>query len=145
MKLHKTVFLLMVFCFVSCTTTGVLIKETPSAVSDIRKAFVMTFGQPRMISSNGRELYTQFHEEDFITSEVTDSTKVRRYTKVIILGERRPYDIEIDVIKERRVDGNTFEIVQHEEALSLRQAKRLKETLDKSRVESKSIDEFTPF
>lgn len=143
-KFRVLIFTLYGCGLIGCTTTGVVIPENPNTVGDIRKAFVSTFGEPRLISSNGRELFTKYHEADFIELEPDMKIKSRYYTKVIILGERRPYDISVDVIKEKKVQ-NKFEIEGHVESLSAKQAERLKETLDKSRVEPKSIDDFTPF
>ncbi|MBC7741222.1 MAG: hypothetical protein H7061_03435 [Bdellovibrionaceae bacterium] len=126
--------------------TGVIISESNLSVSDHRKAIVAAIGEARVVSQNGRELSSYFHDLKFKYLEVTPTTKRRYYTKALILGARRPYDVAIEVhIEERDPDTNVFQDVGLDDDLGLVRAKAVREMLNQSRDHTHTIDGTNPF
>lgn len=140
-------FLALTLFVTSCQTTeGIVIAETPLAIRPTRMAISASLGEPRVISQNGREISTHFHDRSFKLLEVTPKTKERLYTKVVILGARRPYDIAVEVhVEQRDPDRNYFHDIGVDEKLSLLQAKQLQQALNQSRDKPVVIDEGAPF
>lgn len=150
MKKLKTKTLFVVFTFLvlifSACQSGVLIAESNLPVPEHRRAVVAAIGEPRLMSQNGRELTSPYHDRNFKYLEVTAKTKRRYYTKVIILGARRPYDVQVQVrIEARNPETNVFQDVGLDENLSMTRAKAIKEMLNQSREKVQTIDGSNPF
>ncbi len=142
----KIIFLSMLFTFLGCQTSGVIIAESNKSVSDHRRAIVAALGEPKTISQNGREMTTHYHDRNFKYLEITPTTKRRLYTKAIVLGARRPYDISVEVrIEERDPETNAFQDIGPDEDLSLARALAIKEVLNQSRDRLQTIDGSNPF
>lgn len=131
----------------SCQTTeGFIISETGLAIRPTRIAITAALGEARVISQNGREISTHYHDRKLKYLEVTPKTQERLYTKIIILGARRPYDLEVQVhIEQRDPDTRNFHDVGIDEQLSLKQARAVQEALHQSLEKSQVIDEGAPF
>lgn len=131
----------------SCQTTqGVLLAETPLAIRQTRIAVTSALGEARVISQNGREISTHFHDRKLKLLEVTPKVQERLYTKVVILGARRPYDIAVQVhIEQRDPDTKNFYNIGLDENLSLVQGRALQQALNQSRDKAVAIDEGAPF
>lgn len=143
--LHAVGLLLTGLVLSSCQT-GTIISESNLSLTDHRKAIVAAIGQPRVISQNGRELSSYFHDSKFKYLEVTPATKQRLYTKATILGARRPYDIAIEVrIEERDPETNVFQDVGLDDDLGLVRARAVREMLNQSRDKTQTIDGSNPF
>ena len=98
------------------------------------------------MSQNGREMTSHFHDRKLKFLDVTPKTKERLYTKVTILGARRPYDITIAVhVEQRDPDTKNFHDIGLDDNLSLLQAKTIQQALNQSREKVQSIDEGAPF
>ena len=74
-----------------CQTTAFYIEDSNLPVPETRKVIASIIGKPRVISLNGRELMSSFHDRKFEDLDETKKIKARYYTKVVILGPRRPY------------------------------------------------------
>lgn len=92
------------FCFLalsctlllsSCRTGGVILRETPLSVSETRRVIVSVIGEPRSISQNGREIFSKFYDRRDKAIVRMEMAKERYYTHVTVLGDRRPYDIQV--------------------------------------------------
>ena len=122
------------------------IREVDWPVTEIRAvAFAqMPLGEGS-VSTNGRELTSKY----FITSgdRFKDGEEaVDRYlARFTILGDRRPYDVEVLVIHERRVlRGNEFVYapIGHDARLTRLLEERLRKELTKRREDRNVIDDF---
>lgn len=129
---------------ISCQTPGVVISETPLGISESRRAIVSVIGAPRTISQNGRELYSKYYDKKDMFIEEPEKVKTRYYTKVVILGDRRPYDIAVEVFYEGK-DGGIFEIIDSDEGRAVEVAKKIKQALIESREKRNVIDDFRSF
>ena len=93
----------LIFLFVmGCQTNPYTITESNISIKDHRKAVVAAVGDVKSVSENGREMYTPYHNKNLKNLDEPNSPKVRYYTKVVILGARRPYDVSVEVHKEQK-------------------------------------------
>lgn len=129
----------------SCASSSVVIREEPHSVSEIRKAVTVILGEPRSMSQNGRELLSHYHDRKRLMLEATEKVTERLFTKVVILGDRRPYDIAVDVHVETLEDGE-FVDSDKDESLAQRTAREIKDQLYQSRISDPNlIDDFRAF
>jgi hypothetical protein len=102
----------------------------------------------RKTSVNGREYFSQY----FIASErkfkPAEKSPVRSYAHIFVLGDRRPYTIQIIVHREKltKVNGSTAFVetgLDHPVAKVVRS--RVVQQLNKRREELNIIDDFRVF
>lgn len=137
---------LMFLFFVSCQTTGYFIQDSNLPASDTRKIVAATFGRPRVVSPNGRELYSSYHNEKFEALEDTEATPERYYTKTTILGAKRPFEIQIEVIWERyELETDAYVYSGVNEDLSFRRANSLRKSLKDAVDSGIKLDGDVPF
>lgn len=130
----------------SCSTPqGAVIKESNISLTETRKVIVKMFGEPRSVSQNGREIITDFMDKKGRMIESVKKAKERRYAHITILGERRPYDIVMNVIIETQVEPGIYEKVDDDELLSDVLAKNLQTELLKSLENRNIFDDFKAF
>lgn len=140
----RTIGLIVSWILVGCQTPGVIISETPLGISETRKAVVAVIGAPRSVSQNGRELLSKYYDKKSNFIDDPDKVKVRYYTKVLILGDRRPYDISVEVLYEGKSDGS-FELIDSDEGRAIETAEKIKAALIESREKRNVIDDFRSF
>lgn len=144
----KIIFLILfVVAGVGCQTTeGVVLTETPLAIRQTRIVITSILGEARVISQNGREISTHYHDRKLKFLDVNAKTEERLYTKVSVLGARRPYNIEVQVrVEARDSENRKFHDIGLDEQLSLMQARSLQQALNQSRDSGRSLDEGAPF
>ena len=92
-----------------CQTSPYTITESNVSIKDHRKAVAAALGEVKSVSENGREIYSHYHNRNFKNLDEPNSPKVRYYTKVVVLGARRPYDVSVEVHKEQKdPDTNAY-------------------------------------
>lgn len=143
----KFILLLAVSLFLfSCRTTGYFIQDSNMPVSDTRKLVTSLFGKPRALSSNGRELFSNYHNQKFELLEDATNVEERYFTKVTILGPRRPYEIQIQVVHELyELETDEFVDVGVNEDLSFRRAAALQKAMKEAMTSSSVLDGDLPF
>lgn len=144
-KLFAVCLLLSTVLLSSCTTGGVILRETPLNVSESRRAIVGVIGEPRSISQNGREIVSQYYDKKNKTIEKMDMAKERYYSHLTILGDRRPYDIQVEVLVEGRNEDGGFDVVDQDDEKAGILAERLRQALNQSRDTRNVIDDFRSF
>ncbi|MBC7466038.1 MAG: hypothetical protein H7256_08600 [Bdellovibrio sp.] len=149
--MHKNNFVkgaifLLLFFMMGCPTHSYLISESYLPVSEHRKAAVAVIGPARIVSQNGREITSHYHDRNFKYIDDMAKTKVRYYTKVIVLGARRPYEVSVEVFKEIK-DPETKQFVDQglDEGLSQKRLTEVAKMLNQSRDNPQSIDVENPF
>ena len=85
-----------------CQTYPYKIEESNISLKDNRKAVVAAIGDPKSVSENGREIYSHYHNKYFKVLDEPELPKARYYTKVVVLGVRRPYEVSVEVHKEQK-------------------------------------------
>jgi len=143
---YQCVVLVLIFFCGACQTPGFVISESYVPVKQTRVAVVTVLGPARTVSQNGREITTQYHDRNLKYLDVTPKTKERLYTKVTILGARRPFDVAVETHIERR-DPTTRDFVDVglDENLTAKQGAIVQEALHQSRDKSDAIDVEIPF
>ncbi|MGZ3773725.1 MAG: hypothetical protein ACXVCY_06795 [Pseudobdellovibrionaceae bacterium] len=129
----------------SCRTGGVILRETPLNVSETRRAVVSVIGEPRSVSTNGREIFSQYFDKKNKKIEKMDMVHERRFTHVTILGDRRPYDVQVEVIVEGRNEEGGFNIIARDDAKASSVAEKIRQTLNQGRDNRNVIDDFRSF
>ncbi len=129
----------------ACATKqpGILIPETPLNMSETRKAVTKVIGKPRAISENGRELFSAYYDSHGLDLDPVKSTE-RLHTHVLILNDRRPYDIRVVVVVEQK-RGPQFVRIGFDKERSKKIADRIIRALHESRDNRNVIDDFQPF
>ncbi len=136
---------LVVFQIIGCAGPGHYINDSDISLSDTRRGLVKLFGEPRQLSQNGREFVTFFMDKKGRVLEGLKKAKERRYAHVTILGERRPYDILVNVVVESQVTETAYEASDTDDELSEALAKAIKTELLKSLENRNMIDDFNAF
>jgi hypothetical protein len=148
MKFFAQAFLIAAFLFLgSCRTAGVVLQETPLNISETRVAVVTVTGQPRQVSENGREIFSKYYDKknNNLEKDKMDMARERYYTHVVILGDRRPYDIQVEVLIEARTPEGGWELVNHDDGRAGAIAEKIKNALAQSRDKRNVIDDFRSF
>ena len=128
-----------------CRTGGVILRETPLNVSETRRVVVSIIGEPRSVSQNGRELESKYYDKKNMTLEKMDMERERYYTHVTILGDRRPYDVQVEVLIEARVEDGRFELADRDDGRAAVVAEKIRVALNQSRDNRNVIDDFRSF
>ncbi|WP_413289529.1 hypothetical protein [Bdellovibrio sp. HCB337] len=137
--------LLFPLILVGCQTSGVFLRETPLNVSETRRAVVSVIGQPRITSENGRELFSKFYDRKGSSDDQLKNARERLHTHVTILGDRRPYDIQIEVVVEIRDREGVYQVVERDDARAEKVAMDIQKALVQSRDNRNIIDDFRPY
>ena len=137
--------LLLSFLLTAGCQTGIFIKESPAALTEIRKAVVTVLGQPKKTSENGRELISEYHDKRGRIDQSLEKAKNRHFTRVTILGERRPYDIQVEVFQESRVAERQYVVISEDNELAQKLANQIETTLNESLKNRNVIDDFRAF
>jgi len=133
------------FFTTGCRTGGVILRETPLSISETRRIIVSIIGEPRSLSQNGRELESKYFDKKNQPIEKMDMARERFYTHVTVLGDRRPYDIQVEVLVEGRVENGQFELVDRDDGRAAVLAEKIRVALNQSRDTRNVIDDFRSF
>lgn len=146
-KSKKHFFLLGLLYWLSgCQTNPYVIRESLLSAKEHRRVFVAVIGDARMVSQNGREVYSHFHDRKFKFIDEPATSKVRYYTKATILGARRPYELSIEVREERKdPDSKLFLDQGPDDSLSQKRLDEVRLMLNQSRESSQEFDVENPF
>ncbi len=144
-KAISCLFLCATLLLSSCRTGGVIIRETPLNASETRRVVVGVIGEPRTVSQNGREIYSRYYDKKNKNIEKMDMARERYTTHVTILGDRRPYDVQVEVLVEgRNVDGG-FDLIERDDDRAAAIAEKIRQSLNQSRDTRNVIDDFRSF
>jgi hypothetical protein len=127
-----------------CATSGVIVPNNMYSIGEIRAAIVQVVGEPRFVSKDQRELLSQYFSPRPDPNFNPDISKERLVATFNILGDRRPYDVRVEVTTEKKISG-AYKRAGENSMMSKRVAKELKERLNQSREGRSLIDDFRPF
>ncbi len=102
----------------------------------------------RTVSPNGREFLSKYFVIGEKEYKPADDALDRYYVQIIVLGDRRPYDIEISATREKRVlrgEDFTYVVTGHDRRLAKELVTQLREQLTKRREDRNIIDDFRVF
>lgn len=142
----KRVILLFFYILTGCQTQGVVLRDTPLNISETRKAIASVIGQPRVTSENGREMVSKYYDRKGTKDEEQMKTVRERFsTHITILGDRRPYDIQIEVVVEIRDHDGKYQVVERDEARAQAISIEIQKALVQSRDNRNLIDDFRAY
>lgn len=144
MTLRSFALALCLVSAVGCTSTGDYIRSINRTVGDIRVVVKSLYG---IVSSSddSREMITGPLKVDPNDKTPSAQLKVRAYARVVVIGDRRPYDILVEAYIERKDRNGTFVEVGMSESLSQELSKELHKALIESRENWNVIDDFRAF
>ncbi len=128
-----------------CRTGGVILRETPLNVSETRRAVMSVIGEPRSVSSNGREMLSHYYDRKNNKIEKMNLARERFYTHVTILGDRRPYDVQVEILVEGRTEEGKFELIDRDDDRAAGVAEKIRNALNEGRDNRNVIDDFRTF
>lgn len=130
---------------------GERIENLDLPVHELQKAVEINLPLGRrQVSPNGREYLSDF----FIVGkngklQPAGHATDRLYAHIFVLGDRRPYTLQIAVVRERKMGGDSynakFEKYATDERIAKLLAKRIQTTLSKRRDDRNIIDDFRVF
>ena len=129
-----------------CKTPGIIIEDSNFSVKQHRIAIASALGLVRSVSENGRVILSNYHDREFKAFDSTPILSERLYTKVTILGSRRPYRISVEVrIEQRDSETKKFYDIGLDEDLGQKRASAISDLLNQGRAEGSLFDEELPF
>ncbi len=143
--IKKGFLCLITLLLASCRTGGVILRETPSGISETRRVVVSVIGEPRGMTKDGREIVSKYYDRSNNSITKMEMVRERRYTRVSILGDRRPYDIQVEVLVEGRDSDGAFYEKDHDDDRAAVLAEKIKQALNQSRDTRNVIDDFRSF
>jgi len=143
--LFLSVILLLTAVISGCgSSSGIRIEEENQSLGEIKRALIAIMGDPRKTSQNQREFTSNYFGRKEDPKFDPNKVKERLYAKFIILGDRRPYDIEITVFVEEKV-GRSYKAIGTDPSVAKSLAKELESRLNQSRDGRNIIDDFRAF
>jgi hypothetical protein len=148
--MNKLRFLVTLLLFItSCASThegpGADRKGVNASVIHIIKAFDKAAVGIRGRSANGRELVSKYHSPNGDGYDYAATSAERAYSKLKILGERRPYNLQVHYIVEERNSKGIYQIKKYDEGKAQKVLKSLIDYLVTRPDREDFIDDFRPF
>ncbi len=138
--------LCLVSSLVGCASTE-SIKEVMLPLSVVRKIVMENVpGGMKKQSLNGREITGEYFNAQNL-DEPSDTARDRAKATVFILGGRRPYTIQVTVLREKKKKGSKkkYDKLGPDEKLAKQVVKRIKEALANRPADINVIDDFRAF
>lgn len=120
-------------------------KKVNHSVDAIIKAYERSTTGIRGRSQNGRELISKYHS---LKGDVYDNAynkKERAYSKLSILGDRRPYVLRVLYVIEERTESGSYEVVEYNEESAHRILDKMVEFLVTRPDKDDFIDDYRAF
>jgi hypothetical protein len=118
-------------------------------LADLQKiaARSLPLGQ-RKISSNGREFYSNYFVALAHEFKPADSLSNRNFAQILVLGDRRPYAIQVVVYREQfsnELSGGGYRTSGTDQTLAHVVLNKINRELNKRREDLNIIDDFRVF
>lgn len=140
-----SVLVWITFFLGACATGDVRLKEQDKSLNLIRTTIQnMMAPSPRSISQNLREYTSQFFSRKDESEFDPQSSNERAYAVFVILGDRRPYQVDITVFIERK-KGSRYAKVGTDKKLAQELLVELRTRLHQSQEDRNLIDGFRAF
>jgi len=145
----KAITLFLLFLLVSAFLSGC--QTAKPAMSNLMLSYnslktILGNHMPQGIreqSSNGRKLYSGYFNPKNFDEDAAEAQE-RAYGVVTILGTSRPYNLDVDVIRERK-SGGDYRSEGHDKALTQKLVQRLRAALADRHEDRNVIDDFRAF
>ncbi len=135
---------LLFFVTTACMSQTYRISDQNLSLGEIKRIVVSVIGDPRALSENQRTFISRYFSRFPDPQFDPEKSKERLYAKVVVLGDRRPYDVEVDVIVEVR-EGRSYHEEGPDEVEAGKLGKDIRNRLNQGRNERNAIDDFRAF
>ncbi|OFZ13784.1 MAG: hypothetical protein A2Z20_05940 [Bdellovibrionales bacterium RBG_16_40_8] len=116
------------------------------SLNELKKAVIEFLPSAvRSESSNGREFVSEYFSIRGGEYEKFENQSIRHYVHVLIMGDRRPYRVDVIVVKERRNREGIYEKDRFDNKVAKKISKEIQRALNKRRGGRNVIDDFRPF
>lgn len=136
------VFLLLMLG--GCVSRGYRINEQNLSLGEMKRIVMSVIGEPRAVSENQRTFYSRYFSRNPDPKFDPEKSRERLYAKVVVLGDRRPYDLEVEVYVEERA-GRVYKDNGTDETEAYKLGKDIRNRLNQGRNERNAIDDFRAF
>ena len=137
-------FFVSLWIWVGCATGDVNLEEQNYSLGEIKQVVLSVIGDARKQSQNQRTFLSQYFGLKNDKKFDSNKSKKRQYARIVILGDRRPYDIAIDVVVEQK-NGSEYEEVGLDTRKAQEIKKEIEERLHKGIENRNVIDDFRVF
>jgi hypothetical protein len=141
----RRVLLVIILGLAVACTTGHTITPVNRTVVDIRATVKNLWGTAPQSSQNEREIISGPLKIDPADKTPPNQLKIRAYARVVIIGERRPYEVLVEAYVEKKDERGVFHELGMSEGLSRELGTELRKALIESRENWNVIDDFRAF
>lgn len=142
--IRRLLALSLAFLLTGCANTAVQLEEGEQSLAEIKRSIVAVMGDPRIVSENQREFTSQHFSRNADPKFNPQTSKERAYATFLILGTRRPYNVEIHVFVEKKSKKGYVKAGEDTHSAE-KLAIELKNRLNQSREGRNLIDDFRAF
>lgn len=152
--MNKKLFLLPLILFVTfgCSTfssslSGSYVEKqgVNASIQGLIKAFDRSTNGLRGKSANGREIVSRYQKPGSKSYDNAGADQVRAYSRLRILGDRRPYDIQVQHVIEERNSNEGYVTKAYDDVMARQVLKKVLEFLVNRPDREDFIDEFKAF
>lgn len=138
----------LLLLLVSCSDLdGTFVEKKGVNVStqSLIKAFERATTGVRGKSANGREIVSRYQKPGSNSFDNAAGEKVRAYSRLLILGDRRPYTLQIQYVVEERTSSDGYEIIKYDDVAAKQTLKKVLDFLVNRPDQEDFIDDFKAF
>lgn len=141
--MRRIILSILYLGLVSCSSPSRIENQNHSLVN-IKKVIISVIGEPRLLRNNQRVYYSEYFGRKSDNQFDPQKSPVRYYTLISVAGDRRPYDLDVEVIVEKK-NGQFFEEIGSDEKLAIEIAEKIKSRLNQGLEDRNVIDDFRAF
>ncbi|MBT4760237.1 MAG: hypothetical protein HOO06_00945 [Bdellovibrionaceae bacterium] len=152
MKLVKLIFVLnLVHTILGCANHAMSVDGINNPLVQIKASVIKSLPLGlRKSSINGREFESKFYVVKGKKAVAAKSRPLRNMARITILGDRRPYTIEVKVFVQKRVgysdiNGHVYKNLRYDKQQARHIAQGIKKRLTNRREDMNVIDDFRVF
>jgi hypothetical protein len=120
-------------------------KGVNTSIQGLVKAFDRASNGLRGKSTNGRELVSRYQRPGSNSYDNASGETVRAYSRLLILGDRRPYTIQVQYVIEERGKGEGYQIKRYDDVVARQTLRKVLEFLVNRPDREDFIDDFKAF
>ena len=136
--------LLFLVFVVGCASQSYLINNQNYSLGDLKKTLVSLIGEPRQMSENQRTIYSRYFSRKADSKFDPEKAPERLYAAITILGDRRPYEVQVEVFYEIK-DGGAYINQGIDDIETNKLGRGIRTRLNQGREDRNIIDDFRAF
>jgi len=144
MNFIKALSVYFLFVALASCVTGVRVTDVTYSIDEVRAAIHAVAVDYKWVSANRRVFESRYFGRNPKKKFDPDKASERLYARFTIMGDRRPYQILVEVMVEKKEDSEYVEVGEDPE-IAEKLAQELAVALTKSREDRNAIDSFRAF